>query len=42
MFGSDFPMWTPSEELERFFALGLSDSENEKILNGNFERLFKI
>ena len=22
LFGTDFPMWTPKEELERFFALG--------------------
>ncbi|MBR5542483.1 MAG: amidohydrolase [Oscillospiraceae bacterium] len=42
MFGSDFPMWTPSEELEKFFKIGLSDEENEMILNGNFERLFGL
>ena len=42
MFGSDFPMWTPREELSKFLALGLSDESNEKILNANFERLFKI
>lgn len=42
MFGTDFPMWTPKEELSRFFALGLTASANEKILNGNFERLFGI
>lgn len=42
MFGSDFPMWTPKEELSKFLALGLSEKTNEKILNGNFERLFKL
>jgi len=40
MFGSDFPMWTPREELSKFLALGLSDEMNEQILNGTFEKLF--
>ena len=40
MFGSDFPMWRPKEELARFLALGLSDAENEQILHGTFESLF--
>ena len=40
MFGSDFPMWRPKKELERFLALGLSDAENEQILHGTFESLF--
>lgn len=42
MFGSDFPMWTPEEELEKFLAIGLSDSQNEQILNKTFEELFQI
>lgn len=41
-FGTDFPMWDPAEELERFLSLGLSESENEKILYGNFEKFFNI
>lgn len=40
MFGTDFPMWRPKEELERFLSLGLSDEENEQILHGTFESLF--
>lgn len=40
LFGSDFPMWSPREELDRFLALGLSESENDTILYGNFEKLF--
>lgn len=40
LFGSDFPMWTPKEELDRFLALGLDESTNKKILFENFERLF--
>lgn len=42
MFGTDFPMWNPNEELERFFALGLSEEDNRKILYENFARLFRI
>lgn len=41
-FGTDFPMWEPKEELERFLSLGLSKSENEKILYGNFAKFFNI
>lgn len=40
LFGSDFPMWEPKEELERFFSLGLSEGENRKILYDNFAKLF--
>ena len=40
LFGSDFPMWNPVEEVERFFSLGLSDEENEQICHKTFERLF--
>lgn len=32
LFGVDFPMWSPSEELARFMALPLTDAEREKIL----------
>lgn len=42
MFGVDFPMWNHKKELERFFALGLSDEDNQKILYGNFARLFGL
>ncbi len=42
MFGTDFPMWNPKEEIEKFLALGLSDEDNKKIFNDNFERLFGI
>ena len=40
LFGTDFPMWTPKEELARFLALGLDESTNETILFKNFEHLF--
>lgn len=35
-YGSDFPMWSNKEELERFFAIGLSEYENQRILSKNF------
>lgn len=35
-FGSDFPMWSHEEELERFLALGFSEHENQLILADNF------
>lgn len=40
MFGTDFPMWEPAGELNRFFALELSEEENRAILYDNFARLF--
>ena len=42
MFGTDFPMWQPKEELERFFALGYSQEENQAMLYDNFARLFHL
>ena len=36
-FGVDYPMWDYGKELERFFALELSDSENRAILSENLE-----
>ena len=38
LFGTDFPMWSPKEELERFFALGYGQEDNRKMLYGNFAR----
>ena len=40
LFGSDFPMWTPGTELERFLELGLDGGVRDRILFGNFETLF--
>ena len=42
MFGTDFPMWEPAEEVQRFLALGLGEEENRKIFYGNFARLFHL
>ncbi len=40
MFGTDYPMWTPCEEIEKVLTLGLSEEDYEKIFHANFERLF--
>lgn len=42
MFGTDYPMWTPYEELERFNALPLTAEEREMILHKNAERLLGL
>lgn len=41
-FGCDFPMWSHSEELERFMSLGFSDEENKMILSENFKNFYKF
>jgi predicted TIM-barrel fold metal-dependent hydrolase len=38
LFGSDFPMWNPGEELERYRALGFSEKDYEKMCWHNAER----
>ncbi len=40
LFGTDFPMWTPKTELDRFLNLKLDETTRDQILYGNFERLF--
>lgn len=37
-FGTDYPMWHPREELQRFMVLPLTDEEREMILHKNFEK----
>ena len=39
-FGSDYPAWTPGEELERFLRLPLDGDEREQILWDNAKRMF--
>ena len=39
MFGTDYPMWTPAEEVERFDALPLTEAEREQIYHGTAEEL---
>ena len=42
MFGTDYPMWTPCEEIERFMQIELSDNERQKILYDNAANLLGI
>ena len=41
LFGADYPMWIPSEELERFYRLELTEEEEERILCLNAKDLLK-
>ncbi len=42
LFGTDYPMWNMSEEMQRFAALDLDDEERELILYKNAQKLFDI
>jgi predicted TIM-barrel fold metal-dependent hydrolase len=42
VFGSDFPMWSPVSEMQRFNRLPLTDEEREKILWTNHLKLFGL
>lgn len=42
LFGTDFPMWDPSDELERLYALGLGEDELDNILYKNANRIFDL
>ena len=42
LFGTDFPMWTPKEEVERIENLALTQEEKECIFHRNAERLLKL
>lgn len=42
MFGSDFPMWDPGEELRLVRALGLTEGELERVLHRNAEELLGL
>ena len=42
LFGTDYPMWHPKDELEMFFNLGLSDDEMKLILSENAKKLYGL
>jgi len=42
LFGTDYPMWTPLEELNRLRALGFGPADMEKILFKNAESLLGL
>lgn len=41
-FGTDFPMWRHSDEINRFFQIGLNFDDNSRILSGNFKEYFQM
>ncbi len=42
LFGTDYPMWSPREEVERFLGIDLNETERQDILYNNAARLFEI
>ena len=42
LFGTDYPMWEPATEIEKFMQLELSEKEREDILFNNAAKLFCI
>ena len=42
LFGTDYPLWKPEIELERFMQIDLTDEQREDILYNNAARLFHI
>ena len=42
MFGTDYPLWDPIDEIERFMKIDLTEEEKEKILYKNASELFGI
>ena len=42
LFGTDYPMWSPKEELQVFRSLGLPPEEEEAILWNNASKLFHL
>lgn len=39
LFGTDYPMWNPQDELEKLQLVPMTGEERELILHGNMERL---
>lgn len=42
LFGTDYPMWNPKEEIGRFMQMGLTDAEREDVLWNNAARLLQL
>lgn len=42
LYGTDFPMWSPEDELKKFFDIGLDESQNELILYKNAQNILKL
>lgn len=42
MFGTDYPMWSPKDELKTFMSLDFTDAERKKILSDTAKRVYNI
>ena len=42
VYGSDFPMWDPAEEMERFLRLKLTDHQKEQIAHITAEQILNL
>ena len=42
LFGTDYPMWSPVDEMASFRSLGLTDEEMQAILHDNAIRAYKL
>ena len=42
LFGTDYPMWEPKEEIEKFMQIELTEKERKDIFYNNAARLFTI
>ena len=42
VFGTDFPMWSHKDDIERFYKMNLTTQQQEKILYKNAVKLFSI
>ncbi|MBQ9228031.1 MAG: amidohydrolase family protein [Eubacterium sp.] len=42
LFGTDYPMWSPHEELRRLLSLGYSDSEYRQLLSENAVKAYRL
>lgn len=40
LFGTDYPMWLPENEVDSCLSLGFTDEEYELIFHKNAERVF--
>jgi aminocarboxymuconate-semialdehyde decarboxylase len=42
IYGTDYPCWSPASALELLDQIGLSDTDQEKVLNANARRVFGL
>jgi len=42
LFGTDYPMWRPEDELNRFLTLDLTETERRLILSENAEKIYQM